>query len=66
MFPFAIDDPNLKSSRKERRSMSQKCEADTSYIFPGLNMKNYMEGQTKNLEKDSNAACTTLEDESRK
>jgi hypothetical protein len=29
-------------------------------------MKNYIEGQTKNLEKDSNAACTTLEDESRK
>jgi hypothetical protein len=27
-------------------------------------MKNYIEGQTKNLEKDSNAACTTPEDES--
>jgi hypothetical protein len=29
-------------------------------------MKNYIEDQTKNLEKDSNAACTTPEDESRK
>jgi hypothetical protein len=29
-------------------------------------MKNYIEGQTKNLEKDSNAAYTTPEDESRK
>jgi hypothetical protein len=29
-------------------------------------MKNYIEGQMKNLEKDSNAACTTPEDESRK
>jgi hypothetical protein len=46
--------------------MSQKCEADTSYIFPWLNMKNYIEGQMKNLDKDSNAACTTLEVESRK
>jgi hypothetical protein len=46
-----------KPSRKERRSMSQKCEADTSYILLD---------QTKNLEKDSNASCTTPEDESRK
>jgi hypothetical protein len=29
-------------------------------------MKNYIEGQTKNLEKDSNATCTTPEDESMK
>jgi hypothetical protein len=29
-------------------------------------MKNYIEDQTKNLEKDSNAASTTPEDESRK
>jgi hypothetical protein len=29
-------------------------------------MKNYIEGQTKNLEKESNASCTTPEDESRK
>jgi hypothetical protein len=29
-------------------------------------MKNYIEGQAKNLEKDSDAACTTSEDESRK
>jgi hypothetical protein len=29
-------------------------------------MKNYIEGQTENLEKDSNAACTTPEDEPRK
>jgi hypothetical protein len=29
-------------------------------------MEDYIEGQTKNLEKDSNAACTTPEDESRK
>jgi hypothetical protein len=46
--------------------MCQKCETDTPYIFPRLNMKNYIEGQTKNLEKDSNAACTTPEDESMK
>jgi hypothetical protein len=29
-------------------------------------MKNYIEDQMKYLEKDSNAACTTPEDESRK
>jgi hypothetical protein len=29
-------------------------------------MKNYIEGQMKNLEEDSNASCTTPEDESRK
>jgi hypothetical protein len=33
MFPFVIDDPTLKSSTKERRLMSQKCEAATSYIL---------------------------------
>jgi hypothetical protein len=33
--------------------MYQKCETDTPYIFPRLNVKNYVEGQTKNLEKDS-------------
>jgi hypothetical protein len=29
-------------------------------------MKNYIEGQTKKLKKDSNASCTAPEDESRK
>jgi hypothetical protein len=29
-------------------------------------MKNYIGGQAKNLEKDSDASCTTPEDEPRK
>jgi hypothetical protein len=33
MFTFAIDDPTLKSSTKDRRSMCQKCETATPYIF---------------------------------
>jgi hypothetical protein len=32
-FPFTLDDPTLETIRKERRAMSQKCEADTSHIL---------------------------------